>query len=139
MAVIGFSYKTLNCERKKSATRGSIEIKHNITIQNVEKTSLAVGSSKNDVLKVEFSFDVLYGSGLGKISMVGDVLYTDTTEIVDETLKSWEADKKLATLVGAQVHKFIFNKSIIKAIELSDSLGLPSPVPLPKIQVNEKK
>ena len=116
MAVIGFDFSKFDCERKKASAKGSIEIKHNISVNTVEKTSLNVGGAKNDVLRVEFAFDIVYGSGLGKLSLVGHVVYADTPEIIDESFKGWEADKKLNTMVNEQVHKFVYNKAIVKAI-----------------------
>ena len=130
MSVIGFSFTKFDCERRSAASKGSIEIKHNVTIDNVEKTSLNVGGGKSDVLKVDFSFDVLYGSSLGKITIKGDLIYTDTKEIIAETLKGWKADKKLNTTVNEVVYKFIYTKGIVKALELSDNLNLPAPIPI---------
>jgi hypothetical protein len=138
MGIIGFSFIKFNCERKGGA-KGSIDVKHNISIDNVAKTDLNIGTTKSQVLKIEFSFDVLYGSDLGKIGIVGDLIYTDTKEIVDETFKTWESDKKLTETVHKEVYKFIYGKTIVKALELSDALNLPSPIPLPKISFEKKK
>lgn len=139
MAIIGFSFIKFDCERKTGQTKGNIEIKHNVSISNVEKTSLTVGGNKNDVLRINFSFDVMFGADLGKLSILGDVVYTDNTEIIDETIKSWESDKKLPSMVNEQVHKFVYNKAIIKALDLADSLNLPSPIPLPKVSFKSEK
>ena len=138
MAVIGFNFNKFDCERKK-APKGGIEINHSLKVDNIEKTSIDVGGSKKEVLRVDFSFDILYGEGAGKISIAGDVLYTDTPEIIDETVKMWESDQKLTTQISEQVHKFIYNKAIIKALDLSDSLNLPAPVPLPKVKVGNEE
>lgn len=139
MTIIGFSFIKFDAERKPVKTTGNIEINHNISIKNVEKTALNVGGSKSDVLRIEFAFDVLYSAGLGKIEILGDVVYSDTKEIVDETFKTWEVDKKLNSTVNEQVFKFVYNKAIVKALELSDSLNLPSPIPMPKINFSVKK
>lgn len=139
MGVIGFSFSKFDCEKKAVSVTGGIEIKHNISIKSVEKTSLNVGGKKNDVLKVIFSFDVLYGSGLGKVNVEGDVVYADTPEIIDETMKQWDADKKLTSIVSEVVLKFIYNKATVKVLDLADSLNLPSPIPLPKINFSDKK
>ncbi len=140
MAVIGFGFSKFNCERgSKSLQSGSIEINHSLHIDNVEIAPLNVGGSKSDVLKVDFSFDVSYGLEVGKISISGDIIYTDTKEIVEETMKTWTTSKKLTTMVAEQVHKFIYSKAIIKALELSDSLNLPAPIPLPKVQIKSKE
>lgn len=138
MAIIGFSFNKFDCERK-GAAKGGLEINHSLKVDNITKTPLTVGGSKTDVVKIDFSFDILYGSSVGKISISGDVIYTDTPEIVDETVKMWEADKKLASQVSEHVHKFIYNKAIIKALDLSDALNMPAPIPLPKVKVGEGK
>ena len=95
---------------------------------------LQLAGSKTDVLRIEFDFDILYGKELGKIGIKGDVVYTDTKEIIDETMKGWESDKDLNMTVKSQVHKFVYNKSIVKGIQIADDLGLPSPVPMPKFK-----
>ena len=138
MAVIGFSFIKFNCERKGNA-KGSIEIKHNISIVNVEKTPLNMGSNTSEVLKIEFTFDVDYGESIGKISLLGDVIYTDTKEIIEETYKYFLSDKKLTQIVNEQVYKFLYSKALIKALDLSDSLNLPSPIPLPKVNFTSNK
>jgi len=139
MGIIGFSFSKFDCERKSSKITGGIEIKHNISIKSVEKTSLNVGGSKNDVLRVIFAFDVLYGDALGKIAVEGDVIYADTPEIIKDTLGQWTKNKKLNTAVSEIVFKFVYNKATVRVLELADSLNLPSPIPLPKINFSNKK
>jgi len=138
MGIIGFSYSKFDCEKKTSQIVGNIDINHNVSIKNVEKTSLNVGGSKSEVLKIEFNFDILYSLNLGKITIAGEVIYTDTKEIVNEVFNLWNTDKKLNPLVNEQVFKFVYGKSIVKSLELADSLNLPSPIPLPKINFSSE-
>ena len=133
MAIIGFALSKIDVRKEKGNATGGIEVKHNLSITNVEKTTLDVGGAKNEVLKIDFSFDILYGSQIGKISLGGDLIYTDTKEIVSETEKSWKESKELNKTVREPINKFIYNKGIVKAIELSDSVNLPQPIPLPKL------
>lgn len=137
MAIIGFNYSKFDCERKAAEGKGSIDINHNVVIKNVEKSSLNVGGTKNEVLKIDFSFDVLYGASLGKISICGEVIYTDTKEIISEVFNGWTRDKKLNSLVNEQVFRFVYGKATVKALELADSLNLPSPIPLPKLNFTQ--
>lgn len=139
MGIIGFSFSKFDCERKPADLKGGIEIKHNITIRNVEKSVLNVGTNKNEVLKIFFKFDVSYGADVGKILVEGDVIYADTKEIVAEAEKQWKADKKLNNQISEVVFKFVYGKSTIKVLDLADSLGLPSPIPLPKINFQTEK
>ena len=140
MVIVGFSFSKIDAEKKLQGVGGSIDINHNISIKNVEMTSLNVGTNKNDVLKIIFDFTVAYSLGMGKIQLIGDVIYADTKEIISESLKGWESDKKLNKLVNEQVLAFVYSKAIIKALEMSDILGLPAPIPMPKVNFsNDKK
>ncbi len=139
MAIVGFSFLKFDSERKAPAVGGNIEINHNVSIKKVTKTHLSVGGNKSDVLKVEFNFNVNYSNNIGKIEIVGDIIYADTAEIIAETAKGWDVDKKLNSMVHEEVVKFVYTKAIIKALELSDALNLPSPIPMPKVNFSEKK
>ncbi|NCC71269.1 hypothetical protein EOM09_06830, partial [bacterium] len=110
MTIIGFSFIKFDCVRNGSG-KGSIDVKHNINISNVEKTFLNVGLNKNEVLRIEFLFDVIYGENLGKVSMLGDIIYADTKEIIDETFKTWGSEKLLPKTVHQDVYKFIYSKA----------------------------
>ncbi len=138
MAVIGFNFNKFDC-KKGSPVSGNIEVKHTIHIDAVVKTPLNVGGTSSNVLKVEFGFDVIYSSEVGSISLTGDVIYTDTSEIIDESVKFWNSEKKLPHMVEEQVQKFIYSKVILKALQLSDDLNLPAPIPLPKVSFQSKK
>lgn len=129
MAVIGFSFSKFDCVRGL-ASPGQIEISHNVKVDSVGVTNLNVGAGKSDVLKIDFTFTVKYGESLGHIVLSGDVVYSDTPEIISETLKLWNSDKKLTEMVNNEVSKFIYTKGIVKALDLSDSLNLPAPIPV---------
>ena len=137
MGIVGFGFSKFDCKRNPVNVAGGIEVKHNINIKSVEKTTLNVGGNKNDVLKIFFMFEIVYGENMGNILVEGDLIYADTKEIVDETIKSWDIDKKLNQTVSEVVFKFIYNKTAVRVLDLADSLGLPSPIPLPTISFGE--
>lgn len=138
MGIIGFNYKKFDCVKEDNKAVGQIEVKHNVSVIDVRKESLSVGSNKNDILKIIFNFDVLYGNSIGKINTCGEIIYSDTKEIVDETLKQWESEKKLNVTVNQVVVKFIYNKVTIRVLDFADLLNLPAPIPMPKINFEKK-
>lgn len=138
MAILGFSFIKFEAKRSVKKQGGEIKINHNLGINIVEKTQVNVGIKTEDVLRIEFNFDVNYSEDLGKILIVGDVLYSDTKEIIKESLLIWEKDKQLNKMVNEIVLKFVYNKATIKALELADSLNLPSPIPIPNIEFKDK-
>lgn len=139
MAIVGFSFSKFDCKRGTPSGSGSIDINHNIGFTDIEKSSLNVGGSKNEVLKIKFHFNIKYGNSLGDIGIEGEVIYSDTPEIISEVFKTWESEKKLNSSINEQVFKFVYGKASIKALEFADSLNLPSPIPLPKINFSNTK
>ncbi|MCA9486776.1 hypothetical protein H6501_00610 [Candidatus Woesearchaeota archaeon] len=137
MSIVGFSFSKFECEKGRAPVPKDIEIAHNVQLTNVEKTVLQSVSS-NDLLRLEFSFEVVYKNDIGKIALKGEVIFNDTKEIIEETKKSWDKDKKISPLVYEQVFKFFHRKACIKAMDLADSLSLPEPIPLPKVSFGSK-
>lgn len=139
MGVIGFSFTSFEAKRDKKSKGQSIEVNHALKITEVEKSPLLMGDSKKEVLQVGFEFTVKYSGDIGLIVLKGDVVFSDTKEIVNETFTGWEKDKKLNAIVHEQVARFSYNKALVKAVNLADSLGLPSPIPLPKFSTQPPK
>lgn len=140
MGVVGFNFTKIDAERKNARPKGGVEVNHSLGFDNIEKGSLELAGSKSDVLRITFHMDVLYAGGaMGKIGLVGDLVYTDTKEIVEETLKQWEKNKEISPQIKESLYRFVHNKGIYKAFELSEAINLPSPLPLPKYKVESKK
>jgi len=139
MAIVGFSFRKFDCERNAGSKVGNIEINHNISIEEVSKTSINLGGSNDEVLKIDFVFNVGYSNELGHVKIFGDVIFSDVKAIIDESFKSWSSDKKLPSMVNEEALRFIYTKVSVKAIALSDALNLPSPIPLPKLNFSSEK
>jgi hypothetical protein len=137
MGIVGFNFLKIVSERNVKGFKGNIEIKHNIAIKDVEKTNLKIGTKNNDVLRIIFDFSINYGENFGKIELIGEVIYSDTKEIIEETKKGWDSEKKINNIINSEILKFVYNKVIIKSLDLADLLNLPLPVPMPKINVGK--
>lgn len=139
MAIIGYNFVDINAKRndKIAVAQKGLEVNHAISIKDVNKAPLNMASGSSEVLKVEFDFSVLYQE-VGSITLKGDAIFSDTKEIIEESLKSWSQDKKLPQMVDLEIRKFVYNKSLMQAMGLSDLLNLPAPIPLPKLEIKEK-
>ncbi len=138
MGIIGFAYNKISGEKKKNPS-GRIELKHNITFTEVEETKVSFGNPNSGFAKIKFDFDILYGDDIGKISMSGEVVYSDTKEIIEEVIKGFKSNKNLPSNIRNLILKFVFDKSILKALQISDELNLPHPVPLTTLKTDAKK
>lgn len=131
MTIIGFSFSKMHIERKK-VIKGSISIRNNVSVKNLEKSELSLGPKKQ-ALKFSFLFTTEYKPDLGEILLEGEVIDLETEEKADEMLKIWKKDKKLPQTMMAPVLNHVLNKCNIQALILSRELNLPAPIPLPKV------
>lgn len=140
MGIIGFNFTNIKAEKEtsKAVAQKGTEVNHSISIKNVTKVPLHMSGNSSEVLRVEFDFSIVYKT-IGAISLSGDALYSDTTEIIDESLKTFEDSKRLPEMVDLNVRKFVYNKSLMQAMSLSDLLNLPAPIPLPKFEKKKKE
>jgi len=137
MAIIGFNYTKISGERNKAPT-GKIELNHNIHFVGVEETAVPFGDKSRGFVKLKFNFDIIYSADVGKITLAGEIIYEDTKEIIKEIIKTYNKEKTVITNLRESLVKFVFDKSILKALELSDELALPRPIPLTSISFDKK-
>jgi len=136
LGVIGFGISKIEAE-KSPEVKGKISINNNIKINAVEKTDLFLGKNKQEGLKFSFEYVSTYDPKAGKIILIGNLVAVDDKEKVEEIVSGWKKNKKLSAEVLAHVLNSILNKCNIQAIILSREIGLPSPVQLPKVQINK--
>jgi len=133
MAIVGFNFKKIEVEKKTEA-KGKINISNNVAIKEVEEAQLSLGKSKQTALKLTFEFHTKYEPDMGKIFLVGDVVYMGSEKVLKETMKEWKDSKKIPDSISREILGTVLEKCNIQAIVLSRDLNLPTPVPLPKIQ-----
>jgi hypothetical protein len=140
MSVIGFNFTSIEAKKdsSKAVAQKGMQVNHSISISNVTKVPLNMSETQSEVLKVEFDFSVLYKE-LGAVKLSGDALYSDTKEIIEESAKEFENSQKLPEMVDLNIRKFVYNKSLMQAMNMSDLLNLPSPIPLPKFEKKKKE
>lgn len=137
--MIGYNFIDIKAEKNveaKVAQKG-LEVNHAITLSNVTKVPLNMATGSSEVLRIEFDFSVVY-QGVGQINLKGDALFSDTPEIITESAASWASDKKLPQMIDLEVRKFVYTKSLMQAMNLSDLLNLPAPIPLPKFEAKKQ-
>ena len=139
MAIVGFDFTKLLVERK-SAVKGKVNIKNNVSITSVEKATLSLGDSKQSGLRFTFEFTAAYEPNLGKILIEGEVLDLRNDEkFVDKVIADWKKEKKVEQTLMTTLLNSVLSKCNIQALLLSKEINLPPPVPLPKLGVNPTK
>ena len=138
MAVVAINFSKINIERKESIS-GKIDIKNNIAIKDVSSMNLNVAAAAQKGLKFDFEFTTKYEPDFANITFNGYVLFMADEKTVNAAVEGWKKDKKVDTAIMQPVLNAALNKCNIKALITAEDLGLPPPVPLPKIGVAEEK
>ena len=130
MPIVGFNFTKTNGERTEQFTIDK-KIKSDLKISKVEKEKLSLGGS-GDVARFEFEFSVEY-QDCGEMVLGGNVLYMDEPEKIKEIIESWEKKKKTDENVMNQVLNTVLFRCNIKALNVSQDLGLPPHFRLPRV------
>lgn len=138
MTIIGINFTKMLVERKSGA-KGKINISNNVSIKSVEEVSLNFGNDKQKSLKFIFAFASKYDPEVGIINLDGEVIYLLEKSKAEEIVKSWEKDKKIENDLMTVLLNNILNKCNIEALLLSKEMGLPAPIPLPKVNPQQGK
>ena len=136
MAVVRTNLHNVSAERKLGSPGGQISVKNNVSLKDVEDTKFNQDGKKG--LRFNFTFDCDYQPDFGKIAVDGQVFYVEEEKLIKEIKESWDKDKRVPTTVMEEVLNAALHKGNIQAIKTAEDVGLPSPLPLPKVSKEKK-
>lgn len=134
MSIVGFNFTKINAERKQAIV-GNISINNNITLKNVQETKIGIAGDRGAV-RISFAFTSDYAPNFATLLLEGDVLVLLDAKTAASVVEGWKSANNLPQQLAAQVMNHVLDRCNIQALLLSKDLNLPSPVPLPKVQVN---
>lgn len=135
MTVISFNFTKINAERIKGI-KGKLNISNNVSIKEVKSFDLKLGKNNEKALKFDFKFEAVYDPKIGNIELLGQIVYLGKEEIIKEAEKQWKKDKKIPKELVEEIMSNILSKCNIEALLMSREIGLPPPIPLPKVKSN---
>ncbi len=130
MAIKSFELKAIDAERysKPGESKENIRIDHNSSVTKIKK--------KDDRTNiVDFRFTANY-SGIGVIKIEGTLIFEGK---FPNLAKKWNSDNKMPNEVAQKIHTAIINNCIPQAVVIAKDLNLPPPIPLPQVDMKEKK
>jgi len=140
MRLVGFDFKKISIERFKDQV-GDLKFNTKVDISSVNTIKSDIFHSKEELLKIEFIYSVLYEPEFAKIELTGSIILAVEPRISREFLRGWK-DKQISEELRIFLFNIILRKSNIKALQLEDELGLPIHIPLPSLSkenLTEKK
>lgn len=132
MAIVGFNFLKFNVERT-AAIKGKLSINSNVMITEVKEVDVNLGTKDNKGLLVKFAYVCQYGPKIGKIELEGDVISLEDAEVVKKAAESWKKNKTFDKVLTQKILSHVLNKATVQAIILGKDVGLPAPIPMPKV------
>ncbi|MBI4448133.1 hypothetical protein HY643_04075 [Candidatus Woesearchaeota archaeon] len=132
MPVIGFNLDKISGERK-SPLKKDINIKTDMHIKDIKKEDINLGAKTSEVARFEFEFSIVYEPKYADILIGGHILYAESDEKIKEILANWKKSKKIDEGLKLSLLNAILIKCNIKALLISQELGLPPPIRMPKL------
>jgi hypothetical protein len=134
MAVISFSFTSIHANHDKPG-KGKIKVSNNVSITTVDPADINFGDASKGGVKFGFEFKSNYEPKLGSIVLKGKLIYLNDTDKVKKIFDMWKKEKKVPPEAAGEVINNILNRCNVEALIMSRDVGLPSPIPLPKMQV----
>ena len=138
MTIVGFAFTKISAERVKPID-GPVSINNNISVKEIQRQEINMGQKKTQpALKFVFEFVSDYDPKVGSILLEGEITYIADEKVIEAIVKDWKAKK----VIEKDLMSIIINNALarcnIQALVMSRDVNLPPPIPLPKLQVEEK-
>ena len=132
MAIIGYNVTKIEAS-KDAPKKGKVSIRNNIQLIDVKETEMNGLGNEQKSLLFSFRFTSDYDPKIGNIKIEGNVSTVEKTEEADKILKDWQ-EKNLDKNVRNNILNVALNRCNVTTILLSREVGLPSPIPMPKLK-----
>lgn len=133
MAIIGFTFTRIHGE-KRNPIHGSVNINNNVKLTDVADANIAMAQSKKGV-RVHFSYESKYEPDIGILQLEGDVILLEETKFADEVLEHWAKTQTIPKALMNGLLNHVLERANIQALIMARDIGLPAPIPLPKVNV----
>lgn len=137
MRFVGFNFNKISVERLSNKLE-KIKINTKIDISKIEPLKTNIFDKKEEIISVEFTYNIDYYPNFAKIEFAGDVLISAESKTIKKILKDWK-DKKMDEDFRMFLFNIILRKSNLKALQLEDDMNLPIHLPFPLLKREEKK
>ena len=134
MPIIGITFTSISGKTVNNPVEGDVNVNSTPSIKNVSKKNIPA-LSMNDVVAIEFTFDINYQPKIGEITFEGEVLYK--TDKAENIIKAWKKEKKIDSDVTVEILNGVLKKCMSKAIDIANELRLPLPMQFPTVRKAE--
>lgn len=113
---------------KRREVVGQVKIDTNSTVTSVNEVSTREAD-------IDFRIAISYGS-LGVLKIEGRLIFEGDASTL---AREWRDKHSMPTEMANEIHTAILHSCIPETVILARDLGLPPPIPLPKVNIQEQK
>jgi hypothetical protein len=81
----------------------------------------------------------MYLPDIATTELVGHIHFMTNKTTRDKILEAWDKESKLDQELSRQLVNYVFTKCGVKALSLSQQVGLPPHINLPKIRIKQEE
>ncbi len=138
MPIVGFNLNKVLAEKTNQLKPG-ITIKNDLEIKEVSKAAIDMGSKSEEIIRLDFEFIAEYQPEIGRIILLGEVLYMDKEKEIKRILDNWKKTKIVEPELFSRIMNSVLMKCNIKALNLALDVNLPPHLNMPLIVQGEVK
>jgi hypothetical protein len=137
MAIIGITFTKMFAQRNKTP-KGDLKINHSLNITDIknQETKIEKGKTLVDFI---FEFKADYNPNVAEMLVNGKIHCLEEDKKAQEIVKGWEKNKHVEPSIMTGVINMAFHKSLLKALEMSETINVPPVVPLPIVSPKKNK
>lgn len=135
MAITGIIFDKFLVEKLKDI-EAPLKINSNISVTDVKKEKSS--DKGNAVLRFDFVFGLDYTPKQAVVELKGHILITEKEKDIERIYSDWKKTKKVDPSLMERVMNAVLFRSNIKALLLSQEIGLPPHIPMPTLAAKGK-
>lgn len=135
MAITGIIFDKFLVEKLKDI-EAPLKINSSVSVPGVSKEKSP--EKGNAVLRFDFVFGLDYSPKQAVIELKGHILFTDKEKEVERIYSGWKKTKKIEASLMERVMNAVLFRCNIKALLLSQEIGLPPHIPMPTLAAKGK-
>ena len=124
---------------KTAPVKGSIEAKNSIKFLDIAESPIPEGINDQSLIKFKFEYKIMYLPDIATTELVGHIHFMTNKTTRDKILEAWDKESKLDQELSRQLVNYVFTKCGVKALSLSQQVGLPPHINLPKIRIKQEE
>lgn len=136
--IIHFTLDKISIDKTGQIT-GKIEAKNGIKFLDIAEHPTPEGITGQSLIKFKFSYKVDYLPNIAKTEIIGHIHFLTDKATRDTILEDWDKHSKIDPSLSGQLVNYIFSKCGVMTLSLSQQVGLPPHISLPRIATKPKE